>query len=822
MNKRWLRRSYSIYLIIFIGWSPYLWAQSRSTATAELSPEQIEEYKAEAGQLVSFLAYMMNVLGDGSATTQQKETVINQSYLKAFRDEEVQIEDDLDENRSVVTNKNVRAYLKDIDFFFRNAKFELLVSDISYYVAEGGRVFFRVTVNRNLQGVTVSGDTVNASQIRYVEVNLNKSDKDLKIASVYTTKLSEREELANWWTEVPDAWRSYFKERLGAEQRDSADYRMLREIVRFTEVDVSDRPALWDLTPLGKLVDLKYLNVSGTRVTDLVPLRNLTKLEILNCSRTNVVDLQPLKYATSMRELICEETKVYNLSTLANFPRLEKLFCSGSPVRKLENITGLKDLRCANTPIASLEPLTEVTSLVSLDCSQTSVADLQPLTQAAKLSLLNIEATAVKDLSPLQTLPSLQVLICNSTPIGELDALNGVATLEKVYCDNTAITQAEANRFMAANPQTLVVFESGQLQSWWEGLKPAWKNVFMRYTEVEEGALTKETLAQVANLTDIDISGSKTIVDLSPLTKLINLQNLDCANTSISSLEPLGELINLQNLNCSHTRVTNLAALRNARNLRVLNIDHTNVSSLDDLNDLSGIKRLSCEQTPITEDPIRSYIQDHQETVVIYKTNKLSLWWNALPTSWKNLLREQVTIGDIPNREQLHEIAFLKTLTIEENSNVTSLEPLLEFVRLTELAFSNTQISSLEPLRQLKTLRALICSRSPIRNIEPLSDLLDLTYLDFQNTPVEDLKPLRNSIELETIKCSGTQVDNLKYLSALINLKQLECFNTDVKKLKPLKGLYQLEELRCYNTRVSAGRVRKFKSWHPDCKVVHY
>lgn len=819
MNKRWLCRLY--LTVCLVGGSPHLFAQNQPSAS-ELSPQQIEEYKAQAGQLVSFLESMMNVLGDGSATTQQKETVINQSYTKAFRDEDVQIEDDLDENRSVVTNKNVQAYLKDIDFFFKRAQFDLMVNDISYYVAEGGRVFFRVTVNRNLQGVTVGGDTVNASQIRYVEVNLNKLEKDLKIASIYTTKLSEREELANWWTEVPTAWRSYFKEQVGAEQYDSANYRMLREIVRLTKVNISDNRNLWDLTPLGKLVDLKYLNVSGTRVTDLVPLRNLTKLEVLNCSRTNVVDLEPLKYATSMRELICEETKVSSLRTLANFPKLEKLFCSSSPVRRLETITGLKDLRCANTPITSLSPLAEVTSLVSLDCSQTSIDDLQPLGQATKLTLLNIEATAVKELGPLQGATGLQVLICNSTPISDLDALSGLPALEKIYCDNTAITQTKANHFMVDNPKTLVIFESGQLQTWWDGLNSEWQSIFSGYIKAGGKTLTKETLAQVANLTEIDISGNKAITDLSPLTKLVNLQTLMCANTGVGNLDPLSELINLQHLDCSSTPVDSLGALRNARNLRVLNIDHTSVENLSALSELSGIQRLSCEQTSIPEDSIRTFIQNHQSTIVIYKTSKLSLWWNSLPASWKNLLKEQVTIGDIPNREQLHEIAFLKTLAIEENSNITTLEPLSEFVRLTELAFSNTQISSLEPLRKLKTLRALICSRSPIRDIEPLSDLQDLIYLDFQNTPVEDIKPLRNSIELETIKCSGTQVDKLKYLSALINLKQLECFNTDVKKLKPLKDLHQLEELRCYNTRVSEKEVRKFRSWHPDCKVVYY
>ncbi len=796
-------------------------AQTRPAQT-ELSPQQIEEYKAEADQLVSFLEYMMNVLGDGTATTQQKETVINQSYLKAFRDADVQIEDDLDEERSVVTNKNVQAYLKDIDFFFKNARFELTVDDISYYVGDGGRVFFRVTVNRNLQGTTVKGDKVNASQVRYVEINLNKVDKDLKIASVYTTKLSEREELANWWTEVPEGWRRYFKERLDASAYDSVNYRMLREIARFAEVDISGRQDIWDLTPLSKLVDLKYLNVSGTRVNDLIPLRNLTKLEVLNCSGTNVVALEPLKYATSMRELICEGTQVSDLGVLSSFSKLEKFYCSDTPVRTLVSIPGLKDLRCTNTSVTDLSPLSDIETLVSLDCSETSVSDLSPLSQATALSVLNVETTAVEDLTPLQGATNLQVLVCNNTPVGNLKVLSGLSALEKVYCDNTAITRAEAHQFMSAHPNTLVIYESQQLQTWWDDLAPEWKNIFNKYIEAGEGPLTKEKLAQVGNLTEVDISGNAAVTSLMPLTKLINLKKLKCANTGVRDLEPLSELLNLQYLDCSNTAIDSLSALRNARNLQILHLDHTRVRDLSALNELSGVQRLSCEQTPIPEDHIREFIRAHPETVVIYKTEKLSLWWNALPLSWKNMLREQVAMDDIPDREQLHEIAFIKSLTISENSDITSLDPLSEFVRLTELAFSNTQISSLEPLRKLKTLRALICSRSPIRNIEPLSDLPELTYLDFQNTSVEELDPLENSIELETIKCSGTQVDDLKPLSALINLKQLECFNTDVKKLKYLKDLHQLEELRCYNTRVSKKDVEKFRDWHPDCKVVFY
>ncbi|MEQ9442107.1 MAG: leucine-rich repeat domain-containing protein [Cyclobacteriaceae bacterium] len=820
MNKRIGSALLSVWLMM-AAWSA-LMAQTttQSRTGSELTPEAIEEYKQQARELVSFLEYMMNFLGDPKATTQQKETIITQSYLKAFRDEDVQIEDDLAEDRSVVTNKNVQSYLKDIDFFFRQASFDLSVDDVSYYVNDSGKKFFRVTLSRNLQGATVDGDTVNATQIRYVEVNLNETEKDLKIASMYTTKLSEREELANWWSEVPETWRQYFKAQVGAQDWDSANYRMLREIVRMDHIDLSGNQSIYDLEPLSKLVDLRYLDISNTRVDDLYPLRNLTKLEVLTCSQTEIADLGPLKYATSLREIICENTMINDLSVLANFTKLEKLYCSNTPVYQLAPLKSLKDLRCANTAITSLAPLASMTNLVSLDCSGTSISDLQPMANTTEVTWLNIENTPIVDMGPLQALTKLQVLFLNSTPVEALEALNGLPALEKIYCDDTPIKQAEANRFMVINPKVLVIYESDQLQGWWQSLEPAWQQVFDKYVSVD--TLNKEKLAQIANLTEIDISGNRDIRQLDPLAKLTGLQQLHCENTGISSLSALEGMINLQYLNCAGTQVDSLGALSNARSLRILNIDKTAVSSLMPLNSISGIQRLSCESTPIQEDKVIQFIREHPETVVIYKTNQLSMWWNELPPAWKEELREQVSMGDIPDREQLHEIAFLKSLTIEENSKVASLEPLREFVRLTELTLTGTRVASLEPLRNMYTLRAIICARNPIRSLEPLAALTELTYLDCQNTPVEDLRPIRDLISLETLKCSGTQVSKLKFLSSLINLRQLECYNTSIKKLKHLRDLYQLEELRCYNTRVSSREVDKFRDNHPDCEVVYY
>lgn len=795
--------------------SPVLFAQQR-----ELSTEEVEEYKEQARQMVSFLQYMMNTLGSADATTQQKETIINQSYSKAFADADVQIEDDLDEDRVVITNKNVQAYLKDIDFFFKEARFELNVDDVSYYVNDEGQVFFRVTVNRNLQGTTVSGDTVNANQLRFIEINLDRAEKELKIASIYTTKLSEREELANWWNEVPYDWQEIFKEQIGV-VIDTVNFRMLREIINLEELDISGNRYIQSLEPLSRMYNLAYLDISDTDINDLVPLRNLTKLETLIISNTDVSSLEPLKYSTDLRALVANNTRISELGMLGNFSKLEKLVINGAPVYQLVALRGLKELRCANTAITSLVDLAGLTSLEYLDCSSTNVKDLSPLKNLKELERLSIEYTPVSDLSPLSELTQLRILRMNNTPVNSLRPLDKLPRLERVYCDDTPITRNEASRFMMANKQALVIFESKQLQSWWTDLDDYWKEIFAAYVNTD--SLTQETLASIANLTEIDISGRLEITSLAPLRQLQNLQVLNCANTSVTSLAPLANLLDLQQLDASGTLIDTLGALSSARNLRKLNIDNTRVGSLLPLSDLEFLEHMSCEHTQLQEPQVIQFIREHPSCLVIFKSDELSLWWNeALSPAWKDALRQQVSISGIPTKEQLHEIVFMERLVVANDPEIWDLSPVKEFVRLRELEVTNTAVADLSPIGQMYSLEKLVISRNPIKTLEPISKLTSLEYLDFQDTPIEDLKPIRNFIELETLICSSTQVSKLKHISSLINLKVLDCSGTQVKKLKHIRDLYQLEELIVYNTRVSEKEVSSYRRENPDVSVNYY
>jgi len=203
MSKRY---TINILLILFL----FLGSTISHSQESYLSVDEIESHESQIEQLINYLEYSFNTIGNPEIPVKEKEIIINESYLKVFKDEQVQIEDDLDENRNMVTNKDVQAYLKDINFFFKHVEFSFDVEEITHDVNEKGEIYFKVSMNRNLKGMTIGGDSVNNNLPRYVELNLNDEAQDLKIVSVYTTKLSEEEDMANWWFHLSPEWKEFF------------------------------------------------------------------------------------------------------------------------------------------------------------------------------------------------------------------------------------------------------------------------------------------------------------------------------------------------------------------------------------------------------------------------------------------------------------------------------------------------------------------------------------------------------------------------------------------------------------------------------------
>lgn len=462
-------------------------------AQKKLSKDEAAKYESEINSIISYLEETMNFLGDSTTSASEKEIVFTESWSKIFIDDKVQIEDDLDMNRKTPINKDVQAYLKDIDFFFKWADFKFDLQSIANNTREDGSIFFKATLTRRLTGTTITDEQIDNVNTRFVEINLDRQNNSLKIASIYTTKINEKEALRNWWGSLSGKW----KTRLGRGimlydsipietvglitsfdfmasypaidpitgdtvlrdkffKNDMAELDAKLKLVTQTQrVDLSGLREIISLEPLSELSDLTWLDVSETSIEDLAPVRNLNKLKVLRASSTLIEDLTALKYNINLEELEVANTTIENLSVLSALRNLQKLNISNTQVSRISDLKSCPNLTSLNlggTRVANIGILQELVQLKNVDISNTAVRDLGPLRGMKDLQSLNISGSAVSNLQALSELENLRELYCSNTPISDLIPLKGNRRLSKIYCDNSGIHDAEASAFTKENP----------------------------------------------------------------------------------------------------------------------------------------------------------------------------------------------------------------------------------------------------------------------------------------------------------------------------------------------------------------------------------
>jgi len=863
--------------ILLISSSSELHSQVKGT----LSAPDLDKYKKQVTELVKYYEETLNFLGDPTSVMNEKEIIINDSYLKMFANDKVQVEDDLDENREVPLNKDVQAYLKDIGFFFRSAKFEFVVSDINHFVTEENLNYFKVSMNRILDAITVTGDTVHSRNVRFIEVNLDIKANALKIASVYTTKLNEKEENKAWWNDLTNTWKeilgknifvfdsiemadiSFFTDSLivvnsnpksdHANSDSSLIFRTempeemqtffdslnstdtiyldsepvhgrISGILKLQKIDITGISEIRNLGPLSELTELREILCPNTLITDLIPIRNLNHLEILDCSQTPVDDISPLHYSVTIRELNCGYTLLSDLLPISGFVNLETLKCDGLKITDLEftaKMTNLKMLDCSDTRIYDLSPVQYLDNLVSIDFSATSINNLDAVSGLTGLTYLNCENTTVDSIGPLAGLINLEILRISSTGVGSLQPLNDSPNLKKIYCDNTRIAKTEAIQYMRNHPSCLVIFESEDLTSGWNELENAWKAVARNYAEISE-IPTQEELHALLTITKMNITGNTEITTLNPLKWFFNLKTLHASSTKITDFTPLSQVIELEDLDISDNAVENIDFLSNLSQLHTVNLQNTRVSSLKPLENKQSLKFVYADSSRVNDESAFDFREKNQECIVIYKTRDLENWWKNLPAAWKEYFTELEGCDSPPTKEQLHEILYLDSLVISNNNRISDLLPITMIRALRKFIIAGTSVNNLQPLTKMNQLEELQCSQNPVGDLTMLAELKKLKVLSIENTPVEDIEPLAVLSQLVSLNCSGTQIKSLNPLEGLFNLTEIKLNNTSIKSLKPLLELPRLKKLECYNTGVSAKNVEKFREAKPDCTVVYY
>ncbi len=804
---------------------------------AQNTTDTTDQYSKQAEQIVRFYQGTLNALGSKYTPVKEKQIMINQSFDKIFLDDKVQIEDDLDENRETVTYKNVQAYLQDVDFFFKNVRFNFEIKNVERLSNSENIPFYKVSTVCNIKGTTIKGEKIDVFKDRYFEINLNEDEQTLKIASIYTTKLNVEADLEAWWKALSPEWK---KALTGEKQARDLMFVQIKGLLKATKIDISNRP-IDDISLLSKFSGLKKLNMSHTNVADLYPLRNLNKMEELDLSATKVKDINALQYMSSLNKLILDSTLITNISVLENMDSLKTLsmqYTKVDSLAPLEYLEHVENLKLSGMPISDLKVFGEYSKVKVLVFDNTKVISLKGIENMSDLERISFSNTPITDISLLKNFKKLKIIHFDNTKVSSLESLGDLKP-SIIYCDNTGITKKMADAYMQKHKNTLVVYNSAVWTKWWNDLSPEWKKIFAEIMKTDKP--DKIALHKLGLIKELDISGNEDIVELSPVSNLIHLEKINISNTKITDLSILSKLIELKEIKCKQTGITDLTPIGNLSNLELLDItstsinqlplmgcdkletiyaDNTDINGLLSIANLKNLKLIYADNTKLDKMAVSLFKVRKPEAVVIYQTEELKKWWNLLDKNWKTIFKEKVQASKKPDRLQLAQISYITELDLKNNSGINGLKPIEMLTQLQVLKFTDTDVMDLTALKNLTNLTKLKCARNPIRSLEPIKNLTKLEFLDCSNTQVDDLSPIGNLKELKILKITGTKVKNLNALENMHNLVHLEFSSTPVRWLKPIWNLEQLQTVKCYNTKIMKPFMDKYKKAHPNVNVI--
>ena len=725
----------------------------------KLSKDEMQKYEAEVRYMITYLEETLNFIGDTTSTAQEKEIIFTESWSKIFIDDKVQIEDDLDNNRKTPINKDVQAYLKDIDFFFKKAYFQFDIQNIVNNTRDDGSTFFMVNLTRHLTAVTINNEKIDNVKNRFIEINLDRQNSNLKIASIYTSKINEKEELRNWWNALSNNWKkrlgegiklydsipietvamitsfdfvaSYPVEDLinGTEMRDKVFKNDMAEldsklkiVTQKQNVDISGIREIINVEPLNELSDLVSLDISGTSIEDISPLRSANKLKVLRANSTLITDISALKYDITLEELEIANTVIDDISVLQMLKGIKKLNIANTLInslREVKNCPELTHLNASGSKISSISPIQDLEHLVSIDASNTTIRDLSALTNMTGLQSVNVSGTAVSNLQALNELENLRELYCSNTNVKDLTPLKNHRRLGKIYCDKTKIGIEEASAYTKENPYTLVIYDTEALREWWNNLPIYWKAIFSKQINLESEPNT-EQLHAIINMEELDLSGNPYIQNLLPVSRLTNLQKLNVSNTEISNLMALQGMFNLQNLILKNTFVEDLSPLHDMNSLRELNIENTPITNLIPLATDENLEIVWADSTNIKRHNVAALREIQKKVTVIFQSEDLKNWWTKIDDNWKEIFRAHIPYTSaMPTELQLQQILDLRKITIDPEM----------------------QIESLAPIADLNWIESLTANNQSIRDLNPLSNKIYLKELNIPNTPVKSLEP---------------------------------------------------------------------------------
>ncbi|KAL0228454.1 hypothetical protein RCL1_004597 [Eukaryota sp. TZLM3-RCL] len=249
-------------------------------------------------------------------------------------------------------------------------------------------------------------------------------------------------------------------------------------------------------------------------------------------------------------------------------------------------------------------------------------------------------------------------------------------------------------------------------------------------------------------LSKLDLHGNRGIVDISALSALRCLQELDITHSSVTDVSPISSCIFLKKLRLFGTLVVDLSPLQHCANLKEFRPPS---------NTYKLLTMSSFEFKFLME--------------FLGFTYNGPLYFDSF--SLFHAFRKQIP--------SLYHLSSVRSLNFAENTELFNIEVLQHCTKLQVLNLSGTSFSDLSLL----------------------SSCVFLQQLNVSKTSITDLLFLQNCSELQSLNISNCKISSLVPLSYCLKLVRLEAENTLVSDLFPLSECSQLSHLDLRRTFVS-------------------
>jgi hypothetical protein len=278
----------------------------------------------------------------------------------------------------------------------------------------------------------------------------------------------------------------------------------------------------------------------------------------------------------------------------------EQANISASPnPEELHEVIGMKALDLSgNRYLQNLDPVSRLINLNTLLLSKTEITDLAPISTLSELKIMDISNTRVNSIADLTSLHNLESLSMENTRVDNLDALGELKHLRLVLADGSRLSQQTVTNLITKQPETLVIYQTEALRSWWNNLPQEWKDIFSSNIVIDINPNAQQ-LQTIVDTKEIEVKDNMAINSIGPVSKLILLESLIIRGTTVNDLSPVSGLKYLKKLEIPGNPVVNLQPISSVATLEMLNIESTPINDLSPISTLINLKVLNAGGTQV-------------------------------------------------------------------------------------------------------------------------------------------------------------------------------------------------------------------------------